>query len=199
MTAGAYDVVAIAASAGGVQALSEVLSGLPAQLPAAVLVVQHLQRHRPSHLAHILAWHTAIPVTEARDDEAFERGRAYIAPPDRHMLVQEDWRLRLTHTQLVHFVRPSADLLFESVAGAFRERAIAVVLSGTGCDGAMGVRAIKESGGIVIVQHALSAEFSGMPESALATHCADFELRLEAIPGKLLSLLRSEPAEVVVR
>jgi two-component system chemotaxis response regulator CheB len=91
----------------------------------------------------------------------------------------------------VHFVRPSADLLFESVAGSYKERAIAVVLTGTGSDGSMGVAAVKKMGGTVIAQEERSAEFSGMPGAAIASGNVDFILRLEEIPDALVKLVNS--------
>lgn len=89
----------------------------------------------------------------------------------------------------MHFLRPSGDLLFESVAASYKDRAIAVVLTGTGSDGSMGVRGIKQMGGTVIVQHPESAEFSGMPEAAIATQLVDFILPLDDIAGALVTLV----------
>jgi two-component system, chemotaxis family, protein-glutamate methylesterase/glutaminase len=105
------------------------------------------------------------------------------------LLVNSDRTLSLTQTELVHFVRPSADLLFESVAASFKERAIAVVLSGTGSDGSMGVRAIKKMGGTVIVQDEKSSEFFGMPGAAVQTGCVDFILPLDEIAPALITLV----------
>jgi two-component system chemotaxis response regulator CheB len=165
-----------------------VLAALPADFPAAVVVVQHLDPRHRSVIADILGRRTRLPVKEASETDRVEAGRVYIAPPNRHLLVNQDHTLSLTQTQLVHFVRPSADLLFESVAASFRERAIAVVLSGSGKDGAMGVKAIKKMGGTVIVQDAANAEFSGMPEAAQATGAADFLLGLDEIAPALRKL-----------
>ena len=107
-----------------------------------------------------------------------------VAPPNRHLLINGDGSLSLTQTKLVHFVRPSADLLFESVAAGYRERAIAVVLSGSGSDGSMGVRAIKKMGGTVIAQDEETSEYYGMPGAAVHTGCVDFILPLDEIaPG----------------
>ncbi|HSU76480.1 MAG TPA: chemotaxis protein CheB, partial [Burkholderiales bacterium] len=132
-----YEVVALAASAGGLNALTHVLAMLPADFPAALVVVQHLDPRHRSLMAEILSKRTAIPVKEAQEGDRLRPGLAYIAPPNRHLLVNPDGRISLTQTELVHFVRPSADLLFESTAASFKERAIAVVLSGSGSDGAM--------------------------------------------------------------
>jgi two-component system, chemotaxis family, protein-glutamate methylesterase/glutaminase len=183
-----FDIVALAASAGGLNALTHVLSALAADFPAALVVVQHLDPRHRSVMADILNRRSRVPVAEAKEADSVHRGRAYIAPPNRHLLVNPDHTLSLTQTQLVHFVRPSADLLFESVAATFRERAIAVVLSGSGHDGAMGVKAIKKMGGTVIVQDARNAEFPGMPETALATGLADLVLPLDDIAPALLKL-----------
>jgi len=183
-----FDVVALAASAGGLNALTHVLAALPADFPAAVVVVQHLDPRHRSLMADILSRRTTLPVSQATEGETIHAGHAYIAPPNRHLLVNADRSLSLTQTELVHFVRPSADLLFESTAASFKDRAIAVVLSGSGRDGAMGVRAIKKMGGTVIVQDAKYAEFTGMPEAASATGAADFVLALDEIAPALQKL-----------
>ena len=164
------------------------LEGLPQDFPSALVVVQHVDPRHRSLMAEILSKRTRLAVTEAREGERLQLGHAYIAPPNRHLLVNPDRTLSLTQTELVHFVRPSADLLFESVAASFRERAIAVVLSGSGEDGAMGVTAIKKTGGTVIVQDAKSSEFSGMPQAAERTGAADFVLALDEIAPALATL-----------
>ena len=141
---GAFEIVALAASAGGLQALSHVLAAIPQEFPAAIVVVQHLDPRHRSLMAEILSKRTPLPVKQAQEGDALVPGAAYIAPPDRHLLVNPDGTLSLSQSELVHFVRPSADLLFESTAASFKDRAIAVVLSGSGSDGSMGVRAIKK-------------------------------------------------------
>ena len=181
-----FEVVAVAASAGGLNALTHVLAALPGTFPAAVVVVQHLDPRHRSVMADILSRRTALAVREARADVRVAPGQVYIAPPNHHLLINPDRSVLLTQTELVHFVRPSADLLFESVAASFRERAVAVVLSGSGEDGAMGARAIKKMGGTLIVQDA--AEFNGMPRAALATGLADFVLALDEIGPALRKL-----------
>jgi two-component system chemotaxis response regulator CheB len=187
-----YEIVALAASAGGLKALTDVLAALPAQFPAAIVVVQHLDPRHRSLMAEILGKRTAMPVKEAREGDMLEPSRIYVAPPNRHLLVNQDRTLSLTQTELVHFVRPSADLLFESAAASYRERAIAVVLSGSGSDGAMGVKAIKEMGGTVIVQDEKTAEFSGMPQAAVKTGEVDFILPLPEIAPALLTLVKGK-------
>jgi two-component system chemotaxis response regulator CheB len=188
-----FEIVALAASAGGLKAITEVLGALPADFPAALLVVQHLDPRHRSLMAQILSRRTPLEVKEARDGEPIRPGCAFIAPPDRHLLATPG-RLSLSQAELVHFLRPSADLLFESTAASYRERAIAVVLSGTGSDGAMGLKAIKKMGGTVIVQDQASAEFCGMPAAAERTGLADFVLPLTQIAPALRSLVAGEAA-----
>ena len=132
---------------------------------------------------------TALRVQQAVDGDHLQPATALVAPPDRHLLVNSDGTASLSQSQLVHFLRPSADLLFESVAASYRQRAIAVVLTGTGSDGSMGVRAVKKMGGTVIVEDEKTAEFSGMPSSAIQTKCVDFILPLDEIPHALVTLV----------
>jgi len=186
---GAFDVVACASSAGGLNALSELLSRLPGDFPAAIAVVQHLDRRHRSLMADILARRTRLSVKEAEAGEELRAGTVFIAPPDHHLLVNPDGRLALADSELVHFLRPSADLLFESVAASFRDRAIGVVLSGTGKDAAMGVTAIKSMGGTVIAQDPKTAEFPGMPGEAVATGNVDFVLPVTEIADALVTLI----------
>src|SRR5881275_1935864 len=186
---GAYDIIALAASAGGLRALSEVLAGLPREFPAAIVVVQHLDRRHRSLIANILSRRTPLHVKEAEEGDHLSPGTVYIAPPNRHLLVNPDGTLSLSQSELVHFVRPSADLLFESVAASYKQRAIAVVLTGTGSDGSMGIGAIKKMGGTVVAQDQASAEFDGMPAAAIQSGNADFILPLEEIPSALVTLI----------
>lgn len=186
---GNFDAIAIASSAGGLAALTSLLAAVPASLPAAILVVQHLDPRHRSLIAEILSRRTALPVKQAEDGDRIEPGTVYIAPPDNHLLANADGTLSLTQTELVHFVRPSADLLFESVAASFRDRAIAVVLTGSGADGAMGVRAIKKMGGTVIAQDEETSEFFAMPSAAIETGQVDFVLPLEEIRPALVTLV----------
>ncbi|MFN2582390.1 MAG: chemotaxis protein CheB [Candidatus Dormibacteria bacterium] len=184
--------VVMAASAGGVHAIGEVLAGLPGDLPAAVAVVQHLPPHHRSRMAQIMTRHTSLLVKQARDAEAVRTGVVYMAPPDRHLLINRDATFTLAETELVNFVRPSADLLFDSAAATYGDMLVAVVLSGTGEDGTMGIRAVKKREGMVIVQEADTAEFSGMPHAAIATGLADMVLPLEDIGPAVNAAVRRE-------
>jgi len=187
-----FDIVAIAASAGGLTALTAVLGRLTADFGAAVVVVQHLDPRHRSLMPQIIGRRSSMPVHAAFDAMVLEPGNVYLAPPDRHLLVNRDGTISLTQTELVNFVRPSADLLFESVAAAYGERAIAVVLTGTGHDGSMGVTAIKQRHGTVIAQDEGSSEFFGMPSAAIKTGATDFVLALDEIPLALQTLVAGE-------
>jgi two-component system chemotaxis response regulator CheB len=185
----AFDIVAVASSAGGLQALTGLLSQLTGDFPAAIAVVQHLDPRHRSLMAEILARRTRMRVTQAAEGDKIQGGIVYIAPPNKHLLVNPDHTLSLSSSELVHFVRPSADLLFESVAAAYKDRVIAVVLTGTGSDGAMGLAAVKKMGGTVIAQDEATSEFFGMPGAAINTGNVDFILPLSEIAPALVSLV----------
>ncbi|MGH7803682.1 MAG: chemotaxis protein CheB [Candidatus Binatia bacterium] len=182
----------MASSAGGLRALGTVIGALPADFPASVLVVQHLDPRHRSLMAQILGRQVPMRVKEAEDGELICPSVAYIAPPNRHLLINPDGTMSLSQSELVHFVRPSADLLFESVAASYKDRAIAVVLTGMGTDGAMGLNTIKKMGGTVIAEDQRTAEFSGMPHAAFATGSVDFVLPLDDIGAALVTLVKRE-------
>jgi two-component system chemotaxis response regulator CheB len=192
----AFEIVGMAASAGGLTALSYVLGRLPEDFAAPVAVVQHLDPRHRSLMAEILGKRTTLEVRQAREGDALRAGWVYIAPPDHHLLINRDGTLSLSRSELVHFVRPSADLLFDSMAASYGRRAIAVVLTGSGSDGEMGVRAVKEKGGTVIAQSENSAEYFGMPGAAIATKSVDFVLALEEIAPALITLVMGEKGEL---
>jgi two-component system, chemotaxis family, protein-glutamate methylesterase/glutaminase len=183
-----FDVVAIGASAGGVEALHVVAGALPADFPVPVLIVQHMDPRHKSMLAVLLARRCRLRVKQAAQDEEMLGGTMYIAQPDMHLIVRAG-RLVLTDTKQVHFSRPSIDLLFQSVADTYGDRAIGVILSGSGVDGADGIRAIKAKGGTTLVQDPSRAAHTGMPTAARATNCVDFTLPLEDIGPALASLV----------
>ena len=184
-----FAIVAIASSAGGITALTRVLGGLPNGFPVPVVVVQHLDPRHTTVIADVLGRRTKMPVKLAREGEEAEPGTIYIAPPNRHLLIGADGVLTLSSSELVHFVRPSADLLFESVAGSYGPRAIACVLTGTGNDGAMGASAVKSRGGTVIAEDPELAEFKSMPEAAVAAGAVDFILPLDEIAQVICGLV----------
>ena len=139
-------------------------------------------------MAEILTRRTALSVLQAQGGERLAAGTVYVAPPGRHLLVESEGRLTLSDAGRVHFVRPSADVLFAALAESWGAGAIAVVLTGTGSDGADGVRAVKDHGGTVIVQDEASSRFFGMPDAAIRTGKADRILPLGEIAPALIDL-----------
>lgn len=182
--------VVIGASAGGVEALSVLLPALPADGQAAVFVVLHLPRERPSLLVDVFGGKCAAPVREAQDKEPVEPGAVYFAPPDYHLLVDEGPRTALSADELVNFSRPSVDVLFESAADAYGGRLLGIVLTGASHDGARGLSAVARAGGRTVVQRPDTAEVPSMPESALARTPSAAALALEEIAALLAALPR---------
>ena len=180
-------VVATGSSAGGLHALSIVLEGLPKNFPGAIVVAQHMDPKHPSLMVGLLARKTALAVVAAEAGVKLVVGTVYIAPPDHHLIVGANGRIRLTRGEKVHFVRPAVDVLFNSVAQSCCDRAAAVILSGTGFDGADGCREISRCGGHIIVQDEASSEFGGMPSFARATGLVDQILPLPDIAPALIA------------
>jgi two-component system chemotaxis response regulator CheB len=184
-----FKVVGLAASAGGVEAVSRILAALPGDFPAAIVLVQHRTAQEPFLLPKVLSRQTALRVEKAVEGTALRPATAFVAPPDWHLLVNEGGILSPSRSPKVHSVRPSADVLFVSLATSFKERAVAVVLTGAGSDGSGGLPVIKRLGGVVIVQDAATAEVSGMPRSAIETGVVDFIAPLDEIASTLVSLV----------
>lgn len=178
----------IGTSAGGLAALTAVLEALSADFPFPILVVQHLAADHPSRLAPLLQSRTSVSVSEARVGDRIRGGHAYVAPPDRHMRLGPGGRIRLRRDAPVRFSRPSVDVLFRSLAEVVGARTVAVVLTGAGSDGAEGVRAVHEAGGLVIVQSEASAYNSGMPAATIRTGTTDRILPLVDIAPFLIGL-----------
>lgn len=163
-----FDAVVVGGSAGSVEALGLLLPDLPATLQAAVMVVLHLPRNRPSLLCNIFQPRCALPLREANDKEPIAPGTVYFAPPDYHLLVDAGPTLALSVDAPVHFSRPSIDVLFESAADAYGSKLIGILLSGANQDGARGLAAIEAGGGLAIVQDPASAGVRTMPDAAVA-------------------------------
>lgn len=188
LSKGAFEIVTMAASAGGVRALIQVLSCLPSDLPVPITIVQHVARDRPSLLPGILNRCSHLTVKEAEAGERLSAGAVYLAPSNRHLLVSEDGTVLLSDAERVNFARPAADPLFASVASGFGARAIAVVLTGAGKDGAAGASQIRRSGGIVLTQDRASSENFRMPDATIRAGAAHFVLPLLAIAPALITL-----------
>jgi two-component system chemotaxis response regulator CheB len=181
------DVVTIGGSAGSIEALLRIFEKLPANLAAAVTVVVHRPPFFQSQLAQIFNRRASLPVAEPEDGESLERGRVYLAPRDRHM-VMEDGHIRLNREPQQHRFRPAVDALFLSAARAYGPRVIGVLLSGGGTDGVRGLIAIKAAGGISMVQDPQEARNPSMPAMAIAEDDVDAVLRLDEIAAALGTL-----------
>jgi two-component system chemotaxis response regulator CheB len=174
------DILAIGASAGGVEAISALLHRLPATLPAAVLVTLHRPVDMVSHLPQVLARSTALRVRVAEEGSALEHGTCFVSPPSSHLTLTPDLKVHLLPDGF--YRSHNIDVLFGSLARVAGARTIGVVLSGMIRDGTLGLKSIKESGGMTLVQDPGEAEFAGMPESALSYGGQiDFAGSLEAL------------------
>lgn len=183
-----FRAVVIGVSAGGLDALTVLLPGLPEEFPLPVVVVQHLLPGSGGYLVESLDQKCALAVKEAEEKEALRPGCIYIAPPDYHLLVEWDETLSLSIDEKVHCSRPSIDVLFESAAYAWSSGVIGVILTGASADGAKGLALIKERGGMTIVQDPATAEQPIMPRAAIEATQVDYVLGLEEIGEKLIQL-----------
>jgi two-component system, chemotaxis family, protein-glutamate methylesterase/glutaminase len=184
------DIVVIGASAGGVEACSQLLKLLPADFSASIFVVVHLAPQAPSVLAKILARHSKIDVKNPVDGEEIQPGKVYVALANQHLILKPGV-IKLSRGPRVNGSRPSVDVLFRTAAYSYGERVIGVILSGALSDGTAGLLAIKAGGGVAIVQTPDEASFSGMPRSALNYVAVDFELHLKDIAAELVKLTSS--------
>ncbi len=191
----------MAASAGGLNALSVILADLPATFPAAIAIVMHLSPNHKSLLAEILKCRTPLRVKQAEPGDLLCNGSVFVAPPNHHLLVGNDGILKLSSStaEKVHFARPSAEPLFASVAEVYRDNAMAVVLTGGDGDGSIGVGIIKDQGGMVIAQDRPTSQDFSMPETAINTGDVDFILPLEAIAPKLIQWVEANNGAMHVR
>ena len=182
-------VVAVGASAGGLDACAKLLTALPVGNGMAFVIVQHLDPTHDSMMAELLAERTTMTVRQATDGMPIERERVYVIPPGSYLSVQAG-ALRLSPPDARHGARLPFDFLLRSLAKEYGARAICVVLSGTGADGSLGARAVKEGGGLVIAQDPAEADFDGMPRSAIASGAVDAVLRVAEIPDALAKYQR---------
>jgi two-component system chemotaxis response regulator CheB len=187
------DAVVIGASAGGVEALSVLIPALPVDARAAIFVVLHLPRDRPSLLADIFGRKSALKVREAEDKEPVEPGTLYFAPNNYHLLIDEGPQLALSVDDLVHHSRPSIDVLFESAADVYGGRLLGVILTGANEDGARGLAAVHDAGGMTVVQDPATALSPQMVNAALKLRTPDHVLTLEGIAAMLATLGAAPP------
>lgn len=184
----AFDLICIGTSSGGFRALRTILSSLDPSFETPIVIVQHIGPRSDSTWIETLNEISPLKVQEAEDKEPILPGHVYIAPPNYHLLVEQDKTLSLLVDEKVNFARPSIDVLFESVADTCGTKAIGIVLTGANSDGAKGLREICERGGIGVVQNPQTAETPAMPLAAIKESSTDHICDLEEIP-KLLSSL----------
>lgn len=188
------DIIVIGASAGGVEALRTIVAGLPGDLPASLFVVLHTSPQSPSVLADILDRSGPLPACYAEDGERIKPGRVYVAPTDRHLIV-EPTRVRLTRGPKENHFRPAVDPLFRSAAQAYGPRVVGVILTGALNDGTSGLLAVKQLGGTAVVQEPREAPIASMPLSALEHVEVDYRLPLAEIAPRLVRLATSQADE----
>ena len=188
-----HDIVVIGASSGGVEALTRVAGDLPSDLSAAVFVVVHFPEDVPSVLPRILSRAGPLEAVHPQDGDPIEAGRIYVAPPDFHLLV-ETGRVRVRRGPRENRHRPAVDPLFRTAALAYGPRVVGVVLTGARNDGTSGLQAVKQRGGVAVVQDPDDAPFPGMPQSALEYVDVDHCLLLQDI-SPLLARIAREPAQ----
>ncbi len=183
-----YGAVVMGISMGGVGALKRVLGALPPDYPLPILVAQHISPISQDGLPVLLNTLCQIHVKEADEGELPGPGTVYIAPPNYHLLVEPQGWLGLSTDPPVCFARPSVDVLFESAAAVYRAGLIGIVMTGAGSDGSQGLKRIKESGGLTIVQEPGDAEAASMPRHALQAVRPDYLVTLATLPQLLMRL-----------
>ncbi len=187
----AYEAVALGVSAGGLEALSLLLAALPANLPMAVIVVQHRPSDSGSFLVEYFAERCSMRVIEAEEKELARSGNIYFAPAAYHLLVERDKTFSFSVDEKVNFSRPSIDVLFETAALAYGVGLIGVVLTGANGDGAAGLQTIKRCGGLAVVQDPDEAKSPFMPRAAIDAGPVDYVLEL----AKIVNLIKEPPCQ----
>ena len=182
-------IVGIGASAGGLDALTKLISALPANGGMAYIIVQHLDPTHKSLMAELLAKHTSMPVAQATNNAIVEADHIYVIPAGNYLSIS-DGALHLSKPTAPHGARMPVDFLLESMATECGERAVAIILSGTGTDGTLGAEAVRDSGGFVIAQDPAESEYDGMPQSAVAGGSVSVVLGVAGIPAALAAHAR---------
>ncbi len=187
-----YKAVVIGVSAGGMNALNTILPQLPESFSLSVVIAIHRHPNSDDYLERSMNHRCELPVKQADEKEKILSGSVYFAPPNYHLLIEDDHTFSLTVDQAVNYARPSIDVLFESAAYAYGSRLIGVVLTGANSDGSQGLKTIKEMGGLAIVQTPESAEVAAMPKAAISIARPDHILDLEGIGSLLMELDREK-------
>jgi two-component system chemotaxis response regulator CheB len=177
-----YEAIVIGVSAGGMNALGTILSRLPVDFALPIIIVQHMDPESYDYLTELLDRKCNISVKQAEEKEKIAKGVAYIAPPNYHLLLEEDRTFSLSVDEWVNYSRPSIDVMFESAADVYGKGLVGVVLTGANADGSAGLKKIKRAGGLAIVQDPATAHADVMPKAAIAASKVDYVLPLEEIP-----------------
>lgn len=183
-----YEAIVIGVSSGGMKALRFLFTTLPGDFCTPIIVVQHLSPRTDIQWIQILNDQSLLTIKEADEKEKIEEGNIYIAPPNYHLMIEKNKTFSLTIDTKVNFARPAIDVLFESAADAYKNKLIGVILTGSSSDGTLGIKKIKEYGGLTIAQDPKTAESSFMPASAIAAVQVDYVLSLEAIVELLIKI-----------
>lgn len=183
-----YEAVVIGASAGGLYALSTILEALPQDFPLPLIVVQHRSKTERTLLEEVLAYKCAIHIKQADEKEKIRKGIVYFAPPDYHLLVEQDRSFSLSCEPPVLYSRPSIDVLFESAAMVYKDQLLAIILTGANQDGSAGMQKIRERGGTTLAQDPATALHATMPKAAIDTGSILHTLSLAGIKDFLIDI-----------
>jgi two-component system chemotaxis response regulator CheB len=183
-----YEAVVIGASAGGLYALSAILEALPVNFRIPVIIVQHRSKDERTLLEEVLAHKCRIRIKQADEKETIEKGIVYFAPADYHLLIERNRTFSLSCDARVNFSRPSIDVLFETASEVYKNKLLAIILTGANNDGAEGMRLVKEKGGTTIAQNPLTAQYPVMPKAALDTGSIQHVLDLREIRSFLINI-----------
>ena len=186
-----YDAIVIGASAGGLYVMIRILTQLPANFNRPVIVVQHRSRDERSLLEEVLQQKCKVTIKQADEKELIKPGTVYFAPPDYHLLIENDGTFSLSCDAPVNYSRPSIDVLFETAADVFKEGLLGIILTGANKDGSQGIKKIASLGGTTIAQSLETADYPEMPKAAIGTGYVQYVLDPEAIGQFLLDTMKN--------
>ena len=188
----ACDAIVIGASAGGLYVIMRMLKPLPADYPIPIIMVQHRSKDERQLLEEVLQQHCSIHIKQADEKEKISAGMVYIAPPDYHLLIEQDRTFSLNFDAPVNYSRPSIDVLFETASEVYKEKLTGILLTGANKDGADGIKKISMRGGITIAQQPETADYPEMPRSAINTGFVKYILSPDDIGAFLLDLCKTK-------
>lgn len=185
-----HEAVVIGTSAGGLYALTSILGDLPQNFPLPVIIVQHRSKEERTLLEEVLAQKCQIKIKQADEKEKIENGVVYFAPPDYHLLVERNRTFSLSSDARVNYSRPSIDVLFETAAYAYKDKLLAIILTGANHDGTTGIKTIRKQGGTTVAQNPEDALYPVMPKAAIDSGCIQYILSLREIKALLINLTK---------